>query len=192
MWANGCRLTGIVVEAGAVKESIVRSAMCVLKARVAVSEKSVSALVDAGARINTLLGVLTAVGWGICSNRWWCHITHGSMAGVVQEFRRDDLESAIKAMQTLSPDVRRKVASALHWIREPRQMRMEGYRSDVLQTYAGYRNAFEYLVLAERGGLQTASVRNTSFSARNCKSRAISAKARRESRRRCLSGEGRS
>jgi hypothetical protein len=61
---------GIVVEAGAVKESIVRSAMCVLKARVAVAEKSVAALVDAAARINTLLGVLTAVDWGNGGNGW--------------------------------------------------------------------------------------------------------------------------
>jgi hypothetical protein len=44
--------------------------------------------------------------------------------------------------------VQRKVISALHWIREPRRMVMEGYRSDVLRVYAGYWNAFECLVEA--------------------------------------------
>ena len=105
-------------------------------------------MVDAGGRINTLLGVLTAVGWGNSGSGWWCRVTHGSLAGGMQEFKREELESAIKALQALSPKVKRKVASALHWIREPRQMLMEGYRSDVLQTYAGYWNAFECLVEA--------------------------------------------
>lgn len=139
---------GIVVEAGAVKESIVKSAMCVLKARVTISEKSVAGLVDAGSRINTLLGVLAAIDWGNAGSGWWCHVTHGSMAGVLPAFEQDAIEKAIKAVQNLQPDVRRKVTSALHWIREPRQMMMEGYRSDLLRIYAGYWNAFECLVEA--------------------------------------------
>jgi hypothetical protein len=139
---------GIVVEAGAVKGSIVRSAMCVVKARVTVSQKSVAGLADAGARINTLLGALAAVDWGNGGNGWWCHVTHGSMAGGSPAFEQDSLERAIKAIEHLQPEVRRKVTSALHWIREPRQMMMEGYRSDVLRVYAGYWNAFECLVEA--------------------------------------------
>ncbi len=42
----------------------------------------------------------------------------------------------------------RKVRSALYWVREPRQLMMEGHRSDVLRVYAGYWNAFECLVEA--------------------------------------------
>jgi hypothetical protein len=139
---------GIVVEAGVVKESIARSATCVLKARVTISERSVAGLVDAGARINTLLGVLAAVDWGNAGNGWWSRVTHGSMAGVSPAFEQESIENAIKAVRNLQPDVRRKVSSALHWIREPRQLMMEGYRSDVLRVYAGYWNAFECLVEA--------------------------------------------
>jgi hypothetical protein len=36
----------------------------------------------------------------------------------------------------------------LYWIREPTQLMMEGYRSDVLRVHAGYWNAFECLVEA--------------------------------------------
>jgi ribosomal protein S9 len=139
---------GIVVEAGAVKESIARSAMCVLKARVTISEKTIAGLVDAGARINTLLGVLVAVDWGNAGSGWWCHVTHGSMAGLMLAFDQEAIAKAVTAVKNLQPDVRRKVTSALHWIREPRQMMMEGYRSDVLRVYAGYWNAFECLVEA--------------------------------------------
>jgi len=139
---------GIVVEAGAVKGAIARSAMCVVKARVTVPEKSVAGLADASARINTLLGVLAALDWGNAHSGWWCRVSHGPMTGVMPEFDQDGLERAIKAVAHLQPEVRRKVISALHWIREPRQMAMEGYRSDVLRVYAGYWNAFECLVEA--------------------------------------------
>lgn len=139
---------GIVVETGAVKDSPVRSAMCVLRARITISEKSVAGLVDAAARINTFMGVLAAVDWGNSGSGWWCHLTHENMGGSMHSFERDTVEKVIKVVQTLQPDVRRKVISALHWIREPRQMMMEGYRRDVLQVYAGYWNAFECLVEA--------------------------------------------
>lgn len=139
---------GVVVEAGAVKDSIVRSATCVLNARVTISEKSIAGLVDASARINTLLGVLAVIGWGNAGCGWWCHVTHGSVAGLTSAFEQGAIERAIKAVQNLQPDVRRKVTSALHWICEPRQMVMERYRSDVLRLYAGYWNAFECLVEA--------------------------------------------
>src|SRR5690242_18060922 len=139
---------GIVLESGAVKGSIVRSASCVVKARVVVSEKSVAGLVDASVRINTLLGVLAALDWGNSGNGWWCHVTHGSMAGGGLQLDRDGSEGGIKAIAHLQPEVRRKVISALHWIREPKQMVMEGYRIDILRVYAGYWNAFECLVEA--------------------------------------------
>jgi hypothetical protein len=103
---------GIVVEAGAVKGSVVRSAMCVVKARVTVSTKSVVGLMDAIARINTLLGVLAALHWGD-ANGWWCLVTHGSMGGVSPEFEQDGFEGAIKAVEHLQPEVKCKGLLAL-------------------------------------------------------------------------------
>ena len=139
---------GIIVEGGAVKDSLVRSAMCVLKARVTVPAKNVEGLVDAVARINTLLGVFAAVNWGNPGCGWWCHVTHGSIGGVMSTLDSGEIEKAIKSLQMLRPDIRGKISSALHWIREPRQMLMEGYRNDTLRIYAGYWNAFECLVEA--------------------------------------------
>jgi hypothetical protein len=139
---------GIVVEAGAVKWPLVGPPTSVVNARVMVSEKSVAGLVDAGARIDILLGVFAVAAWGNAGTGWWCRVTHGAITGVLPEFEQDGLEKAIKAVEHLQPKVRRKITSALHWIREPRQMAMQGYRSDVLRVYAGYWSAFECLVEA--------------------------------------------
>jgi hypothetical protein len=64
---------GITVEAEKVHTSLVKSAMCVLKARVTVKEKSVSGVVDAARRIDTLLGIWAVIGWGNSGSGWWSH-----------------------------------------------------------------------------------------------------------------------
>ena len=137
---------GITIEPEKVTTSVIKSALCVLKARVKIPEKSVKALVDAAARINTLLGVLAVLNWGNSGSGWWSHVTHGSMGGVVPKLEPDRVRKVVEALRTLPPPVAGKVRSALYWIREPRQLVMEGHRSDVLRVYAGYWNAFECLV----------------------------------------------
>jgi len=139
---------GITIEPEKVTNSFIKSAMCVLKARVKIPEKSVKALVAAAARINTLLGVLAVLNWGNSGSGWWSHVTHGSMGGVVLNLEPDRVQKVVEALGKLPAPVARKVRSALYWIREPRQLMMEGHRSDVLRVYAGYWNAFECLVEA--------------------------------------------
>jgi hypothetical protein len=63
---------GITIEPEKVTTSFISSAMCVLKARVKIAEKSIKALVGAAARINTLLGVLAVLNWGNSGSGWWC------------------------------------------------------------------------------------------------------------------------
>jgi hypothetical protein len=139
---------GIKIEPDKVTNSIIKSALCVLKARVKVSEKSVKALVDAAARINTLLGVLAVLNWGNSGSGWWSYVTHGPMGGVMPKLDPDRVQKVVAALGKLPPPVARKVRSALYWVREPRQLVMEGHRNDVLRVYAGYWNAFECLVEA--------------------------------------------
>src|SRR5579883_394200 len=139
---------GITIEPEKLTNTVIRSAMCVLKARVKIPEKSVNALVDAAARINTLLGVLAVLNWGNAGSGWWSAVTHGSMFGLVAKVEPDRVHKVVEELAKLPPAVARKVRSALYWIREPRQLMMEGYRSDVLRVYAGYWNAFECLVEA--------------------------------------------
>jgi len=131
-----------------VTNSFIRSALCVLKARVKIPERSVKALVDAAARINTLLGVLAVLNWGNSGSGWWSHVTHGSIGGVMPKIEPVRVQKVVEALGKLPPPVARKVRSALYWIREPRQLVMEGHRSDVLRVYAGYWNAFECLIEA--------------------------------------------
>lgn len=137
---------GITIEAGRVNESIVTAALCVRKARMTVREKSIAGLVEAAKQINTLLGALAVADWGNSGCGWWSHVTHGTPSGTSLPFDKDEIEGVIAGLKKLRPDVGRKVRAAIYWIREPRHMVMEGYRSDTLRVYAGYWNAFECLV----------------------------------------------
>jgi hypothetical protein len=118
----------------------------VLRARVKISERSVDALVDAAARIDTLLGVLGLLNWGNCGIGWWSHLTHNLGGGVILVMDPERAQIAAGALEALPVNVARKVKSALHWIREPRAAVMEAHRNDVLRVYSGYWNAFECLV----------------------------------------------
>ncbi|MDQ3698265.1 MAG: hypothetical protein M3373_09595 [Gemmatimonadota bacterium] len=80
---------GITIEPEKVTTSIIKSAMCVLKARVKIPEKSVKGLVDAAARIDTLLGVFAVLDWGNSGSGWWSHVTHGGMHGVMPRLECD-------------------------------------------------------------------------------------------------------
>jgi len=103
---------------------------------------------DAAARLNTFLGVWTIIDWGNRGIGWWCHLIGGTMAGVGGPFEKKGIEDALAGIERLPPKVKRKVRAALYWIREPKQMMLEGFKSDILRVYAGYWNAFECLVEA--------------------------------------------
>lgn len=127
-------------------KTITRSALTVLKAKVKVEGKTVPGVVDAGRRINLLLGSFMVTNWGNSACGWWSWVTHGTGAGVSSVFDHPESTKVIEAVVQLQEPVRRKIESAFYWIREPRQLLMEFYRSDILRIYAGYWNAFECLV----------------------------------------------
>jgi hypothetical protein len=134
----------ITIEPEKIANSPIRS-LCVLRARVKISDKSVGALIDAAARIDTLLGVLSVLNWGNSGIGWWSHMTHDLGGGVVLKMEPDRVQRVAEAIGRLRDDVARKVRAALHWIREPRGASLE-HRNDVLRVYSGYWNAFECLV----------------------------------------------
>ena len=70
------------------------------------------------------------------------------MAGVGGPFETEGIEITLASIQRLPPDVSSKIRAALFWMREPKQMLLEGFKSDILRVYAGYWNAFECLVEA--------------------------------------------
>lgn len=139
---------GITVYPKKVENSIVRGAMTVLEAAVTVSERSVDAVVDAARRINLLLGAYTLHEWGNAGCGWWSWVTHNSGGGIVTKLTASDIERSAQAVFDLAPPVRKRVEAAMFWIRDPRGLLLESYRSDVLRTYASYWNAFECLVEA--------------------------------------------
>jgi hypothetical protein len=138
----------ITVHPNKIENTAIRSATCVLKATVEIDEKSVRALVDAGCRINILLGAYTLVNWGNGAGGWWSYVTHGLGDGAGTMLAHKDLDRAITGIVCLPTAVRQKVDAALYWVREPRNLLMEFHRNDLLRIYSAYWNAFECLVEA--------------------------------------------
>ncbi len=139
---------GITVEAGKRPNTIIKSALCVVRARVKVRERSLAAVLDAAARLNAFLGIWTIIDWGNRGTGWWCYLTSGTMAGVGGPFKKEGVEDTLAGIERLPPKAKRKVRAALYWIRQPKQMMLESFKNDVFSVYAGYWNAFECLVEA--------------------------------------------
>ena len=82
---------GITIEPEKLTNTVVRSALTVLKVRVAVSEKSVAAIRDAARRLNPLVGLLSYANQG-APVRWWSFITSPPGATVGFKLADSDLE----------------------------------------------------------------------------------------------------
>jgi hypothetical protein len=139
---------GIMVHHEKLENTVVRSARCVLRATVTISEKSVPIIIDAARRINVLLGAWTLIGWGTGACGWWSYVTHEFRGGVLTKPAQEDLDRAIRGVVNLPAEVRQRFDAALYWVREPRNLLSTSHQSDLLRIYAGYWNAFECLVRA--------------------------------------------
>lgn len=137
---------GITVNHLKRENTIIKSAMSVLEASIKIEDKSVSAIVDAIRRINLFLGIFTLIEWGNGSIGWWSHITHGGGGCAIIKLGEKDLNPIICAFLELPKPVKQKMDAALYWLKEPRNLLYESYRSDLLRVYSAYWNAFECLV----------------------------------------------
>lgn len=130
------------------EKTIVSSAMCVLEASVKIEGKNIPAIIDAIRRLNLLLGVWTLIEWGNGAFGWWSYITHDSGGAVMIKLGDKDINPVIRQILSLPDPIRQKVNAALYWMREPRNLLSNSYRSDLLRIYSAYWNAFECLVNA--------------------------------------------
>lgn len=137
---------GIVIDAEPVKDSILKSAGCVLQAKVSVPERSVAAVIDAADRLAVLLGIYAAGVLGTTSAGWWSHLTHGAPGGAAPPFASERITPVLQALDALPREIERRVRAAMYWIDEPRPVAAETYRFDILRRYTGYFCAFECLV----------------------------------------------
>jgi hypothetical protein len=135
----------IIIEPEKLTDTVVRSALTVLKAHVAVPDKSVASVRDAVRRLNLLVGLLSYTNQG-APVRWWSYVTSSPGGGLSFKLGERNPDLLLSLLDLLDPDARRRVAAALYWIREPRGMILEYHRSDQLAVFAGYWNAFECLV----------------------------------------------
>jgi len=79
---------GITVEAGVRENTVIKTALCVVNARVKVRDRNLSAVLDAVTRLNTFLGIWTILDWGNRGIGWWCHLTSGTMGGPGERSRK--------------------------------------------------------------------------------------------------------
>jgi hypothetical protein len=138
---------GITINHYKKEKTIIKSALCVLEASIKIDDKNLRSIIDATRRINLLLGILTLVEHGNGSFGWWSYITHGTEGAVMVKLGENKhLDAIICLFLKLPEPVRRKVDSALYWVKEPRNLLLEQYRIDILRMYSAYWNAFECLV----------------------------------------------
>jgi hypothetical protein len=136
---------GITVESGE-RTNTFTTARCVLSARIKIADKSVPSVLDAASRLNTLLGIWTALDRGNRGIRWWCPKISAPNWSIGGPFEKEGMDAALLAIEQLQPDVKRKVKAALYWMRQPKRMMGDRAKSDTLDVYAGYWNSFECLV----------------------------------------------
>ena len=138
---------GITIFPEDLKNTAIKNARTVHKAKITISDKSISSVIDASRRINIFLGVFTLVTWTNCHCGWWSHITHDNGGGGVKtKLNHDDLSRAVDGAASIHPKISEKVEAALFWIRDPKQPMMDLSSPDLLKIYAAYWNAFECLV----------------------------------------------
>lgn len=139
---------GIVIHSELQKDTVIKCAFCVVKATVKVKGKNAEELIDAERRINIALGVWSLLTCNANAIGWWSIVTHGLPGGTQTPVDTEKWTSHVDHLSKLHPDVLSKIRAALYWIREPRNLLMHSYRSDLLSRYAGLWNAFECLMAA--------------------------------------------
>ena len=137
---------GITISPEVLKNTVVKNVRTVHGATVKVRDKSIESVIDAIRRINVFIGTFVLVTWCNSYCSWWSYITHGSGGGVLTKLSHEDLNRAIDGVLSMKPEIRKKVDSALYWLREPKNSMFNSYRLDLLRIYAAYWNAFECLV----------------------------------------------
>jgi hypothetical protein len=137
---------GIVIHGDRMKNSVIKSALCVLKATVSIERQSIDAILDAARRINLLLGAWTLTTWANSACGWWSSVTHPSIADVTPPFYNDELSVVVPKLLELPLKARQRIEAALYWMRTPHRLLLNGYDIHVFRTYSNYWNAFECLV----------------------------------------------
>ncbi len=123
---------GIRVLPDRLENTVISSALTVLAARVKITERSIDQIVDAGRRINILLGAWTLVTWGNAPIGWWSHLSHSTGGGVKASIDHEDLDHALSGVVHFPLKARRRLEAAMYWIREPSRSIREIHRSNLL------------------------------------------------------------
>lgn len=138
----------ITVHPEKLENTVVRSALCALKATIAIDDKSIESILDAIRRLNLLLGAMTLTSWGNNQVGWWCHLTHGNDAGISTDWKIDEILNVTNNLCDLRADVQQRVSAALYWMRANPVLILQQNGMPVFRSYTDRWNAFECLVEA--------------------------------------------
>lgn len=137
---------GIKVFKAKTPNDVFCGALSVVRARIAVPERSLAGYNDAIRRLNILLGSQAMASWGASGLAWWC-----ALWGMIRSARSERLGTAAdplnRRLDSLPAGARSRVKAALYWIREPRAHLGEN-RPDAVRAFASYWTAFECLISA--------------------------------------------
>ncbi len=125
---------------------IIRNALCVVKAKLSIDDRSVESIVDAFARLNVFLGAWTLASRGNVRFGWWCHLVHGNVAGTIEDFEIGKISNVASRLCDLPDRVRQKVEAALYWMRATPATLSSHTQILAFKVFTDYWNAFECLV----------------------------------------------
>lgn len=123
-------------------------ALAVVRARIAVSERSLAGYNDAIRRLNILLGSHSVAAWGASGLAWWCWLWGVIGGGSRIEPFGTIADPLNRCLDRLPARTRPRVEAALYWLREPRGHLGEKSRPDAVRCFLSYWTAFECLVSA--------------------------------------------
>lgn len=99
---------GIAIEPEKLEDTITKTALTVLKARVTVADKTPRSVKDAARRLNLLIGVLSSANQG-APIRWWSYITSRSGSAIGYRLGDGRPDVTIALINLLPIEVRNRV-----------------------------------------------------------------------------------
>lgn len=139
---------GITVYPEKLKDTVIRNALCVLRADVSINEKSIRSVLNAIERLNLFLGAWFLTSWGNNQVGWWCYLTHGGGASASVDLKTDELLSVSSHLCDLPDSVRQRIGAALYWLRATPTLVLGHNEAHAFRTYSARWNAFECFVEA--------------------------------------------
>jgi len=144
------RSLGIIVYPEVQEHWFFKPPLTVLRASIAVEEKTARGILNVARKINILLGSRTITARGNEAIGWWSQVTHdeGRM-GFARPFDVCPIIPLVDSLLSHPENVQQRIRSAMYWVYASKTFFTDvGTGDAILRMYTGYWNAFECLLEA--------------------------------------------